>query len=166
MVRPVTPDIRPYRTADAAAVVNLALRAWERVFVSIEATLDSAVFAASYPRGWRAHQAEAVEAALAGQQAWVAEISGVIVGFVTARVHAEESLGEIHMVAVDPDHQGQGIGGRLTREALNWLRSAGATMAMVETGADPGHAAARRTYERAGFAPWASIRYFKVLSDA
>jgi hypothetical protein len=34
---------------------------------------------------------------------------------------------------------------------------------MVETGGDPGHAAARATYERAGFAALPVVRYFKEL---
>jgi len=36
-------------------------------------------------------------------------------------------------------------------------------VAMVETGGDPGHAAARRTYEKAGFTLVPIARYFKNL---
>jgi beta-lactamase superfamily II metal-dependent hydrolase len=46
--------------------------------------------------------------------------------------------------AVDPDHQGS-IGSVLTKVALDRLKDAGMIVAMVETGGDPGHAAARRT---------------------
>jgi hypothetical protein len=35
------------------------------------------------------------------------------------------------------------------------------TTVMVETGGDPGHAPARRTYESAGFRPFPVARYFK-----
>jgi hypothetical protein len=34
---------------------------------------------------------------------------------------------------------------------------------MVETGGDPGHAPARRTYEKAGYTLMPIARYFKAL---
>jgi hypothetical protein len=37
-------------------------------------------------------------------------------------------------------------------------------MVMVETGGDPGHAAARASYEAAGFERWPVARYFKSLN--
>jgi hypothetical protein len=37
------------------------------------------------------------------------------------------------------------------------------SVAMVETGADPGHGPARRTYEKAGFEQLPIARYFKKL---
>jgi GNAT superfamily N-acetyltransferase len=51
----------------------------------------------------------------------------------------------------------------LTEAATAWLRDQGATIAMVETGGDAGHAAARATYERAGFTALPVKRYFKTL---
>ncbi len=36
-------------------------------------------------------------------------------------------------------------------------------LAMVETGGDPGHAPARRSYERSGFVQLPIARYFKKL---
>jgi GNAT superfamily N-acetyltransferase len=165
MVLDMTPEIRPYEPADAGAVVRLALRAWEPVFASIQAVLGKALFDASYPRGWAEHQREAVESALATQRAWVAVSGDRVVGFITVVLHADDRLGEIHMVAVDPDRQSEGIGTLLTARTLAWMRDSGMTLAMVETGADPGHAAARRTYERAGFAPWPAVRYFKMLDE-
>jgi ribosomal protein S18 acetylase RimI-like enzyme len=77
--------------------------------------------------------------------------------------HPERSMGEISMLAVDPDHQGGGIGTALTEFALDRLKEAGMTVAMVETGGDPGHAAARRTYEKAGYVLLPIARYFKNL---
>ncbi len=47
------------------------------------------------------------------------------------------------MLAVDPDYQGGGIGTVLTEFALDRLKDAGMAVAMIETGGDPGHAAAR-----------------------
>ena len=75
----------------------------------------------------------------------------------------ERRLGEILMLAVDPDSAGRGVGGALTDFATEWLRSAGARIAMVGTGGDPGHAPARRVYERAGYTALPVARYFKAL---
>jgi len=67
------------------------------------------------------------------------------------------------MLAVDPDHQGRGIGTALTGFALDRLKDAGMKVAMVETGGDPGHAPARRVYEKAGYTLLPIARYFKNL---
>lgn len=49
-------------------------------------------------------------------------------------------MGEIYMIAVDPTFQRRGIAGELTRHSLEWFQNAGMSIAMVETGGDPGHA--------------------------
>jgi GNAT superfamily N-acetyltransferase len=82
---------------------------------------------------------------------------------VNASIGVETRMGEIYMVAVDPDFQGHGIGTALTEFALNWMKEAGMSVAMVETGGDPGHAPARRTYEKLGFGLLPIARYFKKL---
>jgi ribosomal protein S18 acetylase RimI-like enzyme len=71
---------------------------------------------------------------------------------------------EIYMVAVDPDFQGRGIGSALIEFAPCWMKEAGMSVAMVETGGDPGHERARHTYEKAGFELWLVARYFKKLA--
>jgi GNAT superfamily N-acetyltransferase len=159
------PRIRPFEDRDAEAVIDLSLRAWAPVFASIEQVLGSAIFRRLHP-DWREDQRRVVEEACAGKhgRVWVAEVDGTAVGFVTAKVFdAERSMGEIGILAVDPDHRGGGIGTALTMFALDRLKDAGMTVAMVETGGDPGHAAARRTYEKAGFVLSPVARYFKNL---
>ena len=94
---------------------------------------------------------------------WVADADRTDVGFVAVRSHPERGMGEIYMLAVDPDHQGDGIGTALTEFALGRFRDEG--MAVVETGGDPGHAAARRTYEKASFVLLPIARYFKMLGE-
>ena len=95
---------------------------------------------------------------------WIAEVDASVVGFVAVELHhPERSMGEISMLAVDPDYQGGGIGSALTEFALDRLKDAGMTVATVETGGDPGHAAARRTYEKAGYVYLPIAKYFKNL---
>ena len=95
---------------------------------------------------------------------WVAEVGASVVGFVAIELHhPERGMGETSMLAVDPDHQGGGIGTALTEFALDSLKDAGMKVAMVETGGDPGHAPARRVYEKAGYTLLPIARYFKNL---
>lgn len=156
--------IRPFAAADGDTVVHLSLRAWAPVFASIEQAMDPAVYRVFYP-DWRVQQREAVEAVLADpdQHVWVAERDGTLAGFVAVALHRDDDMGEIYMTAVDPDHQGRGIGTALAEFAVDWMREAGLTVAMVETGGDPGHAAARRTYEKVGFRLLPIARFFKKL---
>jgi GNAT superfamily N-acetyltransferase len=159
------PQVRPLDDRDAEAVVGLSLRAWAPVFASIERALGSEIYGLLFPDGWLASQRQAVEAVCASQEkrVWVAEVDGTTVGFVAVDLHPESSMGEIHMLAVDPDHQGNGIGTALTEFALARIKDAGMKVAMVETGGAPGHAAARRTYEKAGYLHLPIARYFKNL---
>jgi GNAT superfamily N-acetyltransferase len=157
-------QIRDYDERDLDAVVRLSLRAWAPVFVSIEQSMDPEVFQHFYP-DWRAEQQKAVEDACRNKDAhvWVAEEKGDVIGF-TAVFLRTPTFGEIYMIAVDPDSQKRGIGKALTRFALGWMRTSGVVVAMVETGADPGHAPARRTYEQCGFRLWPAARYFQKLA--
>jgi GNAT superfamily N-acetyltransferase len=57
--------------------------------------------------------------------------------------------GYLQRLAVDPPHQGSGIGAALVADALRWLRRWGAREVMVNT--QEGNVAAVRLYERLGF---------------
>jgi ribosomal protein S18 acetylase RimI-like enzyme len=156
--------IRALGPGDVEPVVELSLRAWEPVFDSLRDALGTGLFERMHP-DWRQDQRRAVEEACADEQLTVsvAEVDGDVVGFTAIRTDADSRLGEIYMIAVDPDHQRRGIGASLTRAALEQLTEAGMTMAMVETGGDPGHAPARATYEQADFTLLPIARYFKAL---
>jgi GNAT superfamily N-acetyltransferase len=71
--------------------------------------------------------------------------------------------GEIDMVAVDPEHQGRGLGSALVEFAVAQIAAAGVGLAEIGTGGDPGHAPARRVYEKAGFTALPLVRYYKAL---
>jgi ribosomal protein S18 acetylase RimI-like enzyme len=124
--------------------------------------MDPEVYREHYP-DWRVTQREAVEAACAETSVRVAVEDGAIAGFTALKLHEDDRMGEIYMIAVDPDFQRRGIARALTEHAMEQFLEAGMTTAMVETGGDPGHEAARRTYEAAGFRAFPSVRYFKKL---
>lgn len=163
---PVQPRFRQLEERDVEAVVEFSLRAWSPVFASIKQVLGSDVFESLNPEGWQESQRREVEDVCAAgkDRVWVAEVEGTVVGFVASKIYdAERGMGEISMLAVSPDYQGGGIGTTLTEFALGRLKEAGMKVAMVETGGDPGHAAARRTYEKAGCVQLPIARYFKNL---
>jgi GNAT superfamily N-acetyltransferase len=157
-------QIREYRPADEDAVVALSIRAWAPVFASLEQVLGGEMCARLHG-DWQRYQENAVRGVLgdAAMHAWVAEAGRRAIGFVAATLHQERLLGEIAMVAVDPASQHRGVGTVLTTFATTWLCQSGMRVAMVETGGDPGHAAARRLYEKAGYAPLPVVRYFRNL---
>lgn len=157
-------QVDPYSTGALSAIVSLSIRAWTPAFRSLQQVMDPQVFRHFYP-SWEDVQSKAVAAACsaADTTVWTASDEGSIVGFVAVKLHKESGMGEIHMVAVDPDHQCKGIGRLLIDRATNWMKESGMSVAMVETGGDPGHAAARRTYERLGFKHFPVARFFMKL---
>lgn len=157
-------QIEPFDGSRLDALVRLALRAWEPVFASIERAMDPEVYREQHP-DWRVTQQSAVESCCADENVhvWVASEGSQVLGFAALKLYVEDKMGEIYMIAVDPDRQRRGIATALTQHSLAWFRQAGMTTAMVETGGDPGHAPARRTYESAGFRLYPVARYFKKL---
>lgn len=157
--------IRSYRETDTPDVVRLSLRAWAPVHASLRDVMGDEIFDRLYGGDWRRQQQQDVEQVLTDEEAevWVAELSGDVVGFVAAILKAGSAMGEISMVAVEPDFQNEGLGTQLTDVATNWIREQGVSLALISTGGDVGHAPARRTYEKAGYTAVPSVDYFKPL---
>jgi GNAT superfamily N-acetyltransferase len=156
--------MRPVRDTDVEALVALSLLAWEPVFPSFEQILGRAIYTLIWP-DWKTGQKEAVEAVCEDGEktaVWVADVDGIAVGFVAYVLH-EDQVGEVQLLAVHPEYQDQGIGTELNKFALDKMVEAGMTMARVETGGDPSHAPARRSYEKAGYTGLPLVRYFKDL---
>lgn len=166
-------QIRAYAPADRQAVLELSVRAWAPVFPALRAAVPDFVYEAFYPQGWRRRQVDDLAAVLDAdpdtdpdaerQVIDVAVDDRALVGWVCTRIHPEDRMGEISVLAVDPAAQRRGIGTALMERAVERIRAAGMQMVMVETGDDPGHAAARVSYERFGFRRWPVARYFKNL---
>ncbi|HWT24743.1 MAG TPA: GNAT family N-acetyltransferase [Solirubrobacteraceae bacterium] len=156
--------IRSLEAGDLDAVVALSLRAWAPVFASLEAALGSEVYGRMFP-DWRTAQAAAVRATCTEHDAWVAVAGDRPVGFVAVGLVDEDAAraGEIHMIAVDPAHQGAGAGAALMERALAHIEAQGVALAVVATGGDAGHAPARALYERLGFRPLPLVRYYRAL---
>ncbi|NGO70492.1 mycothiol synthase [Streptomyces boncukensis] len=75
---------------------------------------------------------------------------GELVGFHWTKVHAEEGLGEVYVLGVSPDEQGNGLGKALTAVGLRYLaQRRGVPTAMLYVDAD--NVPAVRVYEGMGF---------------
>ncbi len=157
--------IIPYRPEFLDDVIDLTLKAWAPVFAKTQKEVLPFVYDNFYPKGWEVRQAEDVRNLLRDepQNLWLALHNAKLTGFIGLRFHHADQMGEIHIIAVSPDHQRQGIGQALLDFADQKFRTAGLKMVMVETGDDSGHQPAKEAYESFGFQRWPVARYFKQL---
>lgn len=106
------------------------------------------------------------------QEAWfdpsgfrVLDLDGAMAGFCWTKVHAPgtsdgERLGEIYVIAVDPDFHGRGLGAQLTLAGLDHLARTGITTGMLYVDAD--NTPALSLYERLGFRVHSTNAAFSV----
>ena len=158
--------IRVVKEEDIDTIVEFSIRAWEPVFLSFKRVLGEEIFEFLRPN-WREEQAKTVASACRNPNytTFVAVVDDVPAGFVSVVLNHENKSGEIDLLAVDPDYQGHNIGTKLNLHALDFMKESGMVFAEVGTGGDPGHAPARRAYEKAGFTPLPLMRYYKMLKD-
>ncbi len=157
--------ILPYLPTHRDAVISLSLAAWAPVFPALQSEVPDYVYSSFYPNGWEARQMADIETFLdqEADMTWVAVCNNAVVGWIGGRIHTEDSMGEIYILAVAPDFQRQGVAAILIAQLTQYMQDQGMTMMMVETGDDAGHAASRATYERAGFDRWPVARYFRKI---
>ncbi|WOE76058.1 GNAT family N-acetyltransferase [Alterisphingorhabdus coralli] len=158
-------SIIPYTQDYCDRVIALAIRSWMPVFGKTRDEVPSLVYDNFYPAGWQMRQAADIRALLHSEPEnfWLALHSGSLAGFLGMRMHPEDNMGEIHLIAVEPELQRQSIGRQLMAFAEDRIRSAGMKMVMLETVGDSGHMPARKTYEAMGYKTWPVARYFKKL---
>jgi GNAT superfamily N-acetyltransferase len=150
---------------DMEALVSLSLLAWVPVFDSFLEIMGPAVFSILYP-DWHESQRATVETLCKAREhavLWVAEVAGEMAGFLVYELNHKDQTGEVQLLAVHPDYQNRGIGTTLNTFALAKMKDAGMRLAVVGTGGDPGHAPARRSYEKAGYRPFPQVWYYTDL---
>ncbi len=145
--------IRTYAPADLPALQAVRAAAFAPVFASFRNIVGPEIAALGLATAEQ-EQADLLDSIAkpgSGHSIAVAEIGGVIAGFVSWKTDIAPGIGEITLNGVHPDHRGKGLGTALYEHALAALKSAGMSLATVGTGGDPSHAPARRAYEKVGF---------------
>ena len=156
--------IRAFTRDDIEPVIRLSLAAWEPAYASFREVLGPEIYGLVYP-DWKQTQAETVRRVclrLPGT-VWVAEVNSIVAGFIAYVLHADERTGVVHLLAVDPGFQNRGVGTQLNEFALDRMRESGMERSELITGGDPGHAPARRSYEKAGYSALPLVRYYRAL---
>lgn len=156
------PRLRPYADGDWKAVLDLCLRAFAPACESLERVLGTDL---DWRTSIRRHLRTLTRSA---GSAWllVVELRGTVVGVVHYQVDRDTRGGSIGLSAVHPDRQGQGIGSLMYRHVLGAMRRQRARYATAEAGGDWPHAAARRAYEKVGFASLPMVHYVIGLGDS
>ncbi len=141
------------------------------MFHSFEQVLGTKIYSLLFP-DWKMTQRATVEKICREHEktlVWVAEADGTITGFIAytlnSQENGQENTGEVELLAVHPDYQNQGIGTELNHFVLEKMKESGMKLAIVATGGDPGHAPARRTYEKAGYTALPVTRYYQDLLE-
>jgi GNAT superfamily N-acetyltransferase len=158
--------IRPFTSDDLPVLQRVRAAAFEPVFRSFREIVGGPIAAAALP-GAEDEQARLLDE-LCGpgsrHEVLVATIDAEVAGFVSFTVDMRARMGEIGLNAVHPAQAGRGIGSAMYRHALARMRERGAIAVAVSTGADAGHAPARRAYEKAGFAAaLPSVTLYRLL---
>ena len=107
---------------------------------------------------------------------FVAEDKGELIGFCWTKIHGahthshngedddhgHDALGEIYVLAVNPDYKGQGVGRDLTITGLNYLKYQGLTNVMLYVGVE--NKPAFNLYTSLGFNEFGSDVMYRVKS--
>jgi ribosomal protein S18 acetylase RimI-like enzyme len=158
--------IRAFEKQDYERVLDICVSAFTPIHRLLEETLGSEIFGYRY-HDWRERYADYLGRLPGSDPAvkvYVVEEAGALVAFVFTIMDRERKIGEIGLNAVDPEHQGKGIGRMMYEFALKDLKERGAEIAYVGTGGDAAHAPARAAYAAVGFdKAIPSVHYFRRL---
>ncbi len=91
-------------------------------------------------------------------------MEGRLAGFCWTKIHvdAKPPLGEIYVIAIDPDFHGRGLGGPMTLAGLEWLTGRGLSIAMLYVESD--NAAANAVYAKLGFVHHHTDRAYRLVA--
>lgn len=149
----LVPVIRLATASDVSTLEEIRKVAFAPVFASFRTILGDELYELVQSRADE-QQADLLSRLVADDSEWevyVAELMGLVVGFVSIHLAEETKVGEIGLNAVHPDHAGRGIGTAMYDYVLTRMKEASMRAATVATGGDPSHAPARRAYEKVGF---------------
>jgi ribosomal protein S18 acetylase RimI-like enzyme len=130
---PGTYTIRPYQPVDLPRLQEITAVTFGPV--SIDRNMEQRL--GPFGQGdWRSRKVGAIADDCQAQPdgVFVAEDgAGRVVGYVTTRLNPLSGIGWIPNLAVDPAHQGAGVGRALLNHALDFFRRSGMQVAKIET---------------------------------
>jgi len=87
-----------------------------------------------------------------------------LAGFCWTKIHdtAAQPMGEIYVIAIDPDFHGRGLGAPMTLAGLEWLTSRGMSTGMLYVESD--NAPANAVYSRLGFVQHHTDRAYRLVT--
>jgi ribosomal protein S18 acetylase RimI-like enzyme len=126
--------IRPYGPADLPRLQEITGETFTNV--SIDNNMERLL--GKFGQGdWRSRKIEAIaeDCRLQPDGVFVIESTGdeKVVGYITTRLSNASGIGQIPNLAVDPQHQGKGLGRALIEHALGFFRRRGMSVAKIET---------------------------------
>jgi len=91
-------------------------------------------------------------------------IEGRLAGFCWTKIHSdsEPPLGEIYVIAIDPDFHGRGLGPPMTLAGLQWLADQGQHTGMLYVESD--NNAANAVYKKLGFSHHHTDRAYRMVN--
>jgi ribosomal-protein-alanine N-acetyltransferase len=126
-------QIRPYRDADLARLQEITAHTFGPV--SIDRNMEQIL--GPFGKGdWSTRKVAAIADDCGAQPdgVFVAEDdAGSVIGYVTTRLNPTSRIGWIPNLAVDPTHQGKGLGRALLLHAIDFFRKSGMQVAKIET---------------------------------
>ncbi len=125
--------IRIYQTPDLARLQGITAATFSEV--SIDNNMERA-FGPFGPSDWKTRKVAAIaeDCRIQPDGVFVATSeAGEIVGYITTRLDTAGGIGRIPNLAVDPAHQGRGLGRALLEQALQLFRERGMAVAKIET---------------------------------
>lgn len=141
--------------------VRIALTVWDGIHDAYSDALGKELHDAVMV-GWKERLADEIAEQQRTRRSFVAMLDGKVVGFCACRLEGE--LGIVGYNGVDPQYRGNGIASLMYGRLFEEMKAMGAKHARVMTGGDPGHAPARKAYEKAGFEKHlTSVTYYKEL---
>jgi ribosomal protein S18 acetylase RimI-like enzyme len=156
-------QIRPFKKSDMNDLITLTLLAFEPIFESFEKILGPHIYAIIYP-DWRKSQKEGVEKISQDSKInlLIAEVDEKVVGYIAYEIYDDDTA-EVQLLAVHPEYQNRGFGTQLNSFVLQEMKAGGVKLAIVSTGGDESHEAARRSYEKAGYTALPLVKYYQEL---
>lgn len=158
--------IRAFTHSDTARLTQLTIETFQVFYEgSFRPLVGDAVFDVQHGN-WRddyRRQVPGLHDPEQNKHVAVAEVDGVVVGYVGWQAEPLRGYGRVEMLVVAADHRRDHVGTALCHHAFSELRRLGVQMVEIGTGGDAFHAPARGLYESLGCVKLPTAVYYRRL---